>query len=577
VRTAAADRRSARPAGVCTGAPASESFTSPWPCLPAKLHPTAPWRSRHERIAHCDAAARLPCVPGPSCPSIQAGLRARVTVTGRGAQTESRTARRPGLPSAFRAPHGRPDWAIAAPGVPRPAALSGGARRRPAGAARGGSAGVMAASGLDAEALAVLRETQPDAAAEPEPSGAALDAEALAVLRETQPDAAAELDMRGSVRAPGSAAASLPALALVHGEAPAARARRLLAAAPAGERPAAGAESLKAGLAIFEATRARVAAWWRLARPGHAAATPRAPARAAEERDARRGWEWGPSAAAGAGAGSPAEAEERRFRAAAAAAGVPLPPGFSADFAEVAADFAEGAGGDAAAGARIAAASFDDILFGGALLGPPRDARSAVPGAELAPLGAAAPSAAAAGGQGGRAGGPSRAPGGGGALAAEVRTALARVEAAAAATGASLPAGFAAELGAAARDYAEGAGGDARAGARIAAAAAVETLRRRAPAAGRPAARGVAAREGPRGGAGGAGLRQAAAAQGRWDVCFGDGPAAGARAGAGSALCFADNRFVWEVTPRMRMAVTGFLHLQVALLLCSSLDVFASW
>jgi len=497
---------------------------------------------------------------------------------------ETRAARRPGLPSAFRAPHGRPDWAIAAPGVPRPAAHSGGAQRRPADAARGGATGAAPASGLDAEALAVLRETQPDAAAEGELPGAALDADALAMLRETQPDAAAELDARSSIRAAGSPAASLPALALVHGrlaitlgsgEAPAARARRLLVAAPAGERPAAGAERPTAGLAIFEAARTRLAALWRSAMPGHAAAAPRASAYAAEEQAPRRGWEWGPTVAAGAGAGSPAEAEERRFRAAAAAAGAPLPPGFSADFSEVAADFAEGAGGDAAAGARIAAASFDDILFGGALLRQPRDARSPVPEAELAPLGAAAPAAAAAGGRGRRAGGPARAPGDGGALAAEMRAALARVEAAAAAAGASLPAGIAAELGAAARDYAEGAGGDARAGAHIAAAAAVEALRQRAPAAGRPAARGAAAREAPPGGAGGAGLRQAAAAQGRWEVCFGDGPAAGARAGAGSALCFADNRFVWEVTPRTRLS-TGYLHLQVALLLCSGPDMFAS-
>ncbi|KAK9826099.1 hypothetical protein WJX81_002927 [Elliptochloris bilobata] len=54
------------------------------------------------------------------------------------------------------------------------------------------------------------------------------------------------------------------------------------------------------------------------------------------------------------------DAKEQRFRAAASAAGTALPSTFAADFDEVARDFAEGAGGDTAAGARLAAVSFNE-------------------------------------------------------------------------------------------------------------------------------------------------------------------------------------------------------------------------
>lgn len=250
--------------------------------------------------------------------------------------------------------------------------------------------------------------------------------------------------------------------------------------------------------------------------------------------------------------------------------------------AQVARDFAEGAGGDLAAGVRLAAASFDEVLFRGKLFAPPRGH----PPGPLAPSGS-----------------PAHALGGSiteiidgeGAVAA----ALAGLARAAARLGVPLPQGFAGTLAAAARDYAEGAGGNLAAGARIAAAAAGEALQRAAlsrvglrwqglgsgsknvaaspgvgpaqaaapPAVLSPAASGPDRRARMRAKAGDAAVGElqrprrpcdhaagGAAAQ-RWAVCFGEGPAAGGAQGPGSALCFAGNRSVWEAralhTPAM--------------------------
>ena len=248
---------------------------------------------------------------------------------------------------------------------------------------------------------------------------------------------------------------------------------------------------------------------------------------------------------------------------------------------QVARDFSEGAGGDRAAGARLAAASFDEVLYRGMLLGPPRGR----PARPLAPAGS-----------------PLHAPGGSdaGAIDGEeaVAAELAGLTRAAARLGVALPQGFAGDLAAAARDYAEGAGGDLAAGARIAAAAAAEALQRAArikvglrwegsgpgfkntPAAPgpgsvqaaapalSPAASGPVRRARTRATAGSAAageLQQpgrpcrhvagTAAAQ-RWAVCFGEGRAQGGAPGPGSALCFAGNRFVWEARPlRARLLV----------------------
>ena len=241
--------------------------------------------------------------------------------------------------------------------------------------------------------------------------------------------------------------------------------------------------------------------------------------------------------------------------------------------AQVARDFAEGAGGDPAAGARLAAASFDEVLFRGQLFGPPRGH----PSGPLAPAGSPAhalgePSAGLIDGE------------------EAVAAALAGLTRAAARVGMPLPQGFAGTLAAAARDYAKGAGGNLAAGARIAAAAAAEALQRAAlsrvglrwqglgpglnnvaaapgvgpaqaaapPAVPSPAASRPERRAPMRAAAGDAAVRElqrprrpcehaagGAAAQ-RWAVCFGEGPAAGGAQGPGSALCFAGNRYVWE-------------------------------
>lgn len=269
--------------------------------------------------------------------------------------------------AAFAAPHGRPDWAISAPSAlpgcdqavpavwaskapdsdPDPAMPSanaaGAAARRVPGAPRTGNAqgtGLGLGLRLDSEALDVLRALQPDAAAELEAPGMLEPIQGAAKLHVSP--------KHNTVRSAAESAQSRKAGRLL-----------LLTAGP-------GKAGSVSGSGLTEAARkcaAQVAAWWRSMVDRRAAGAMRAvqeerkQAPAPEQalpRETPKQREVGPIAA-----------EEQRFRVAAAAAGAALPGSFGADFREVAADFAEGADGDLAAGARIAAESFDEVLFEG--------------------------------------------------------------------------------------------------------------------------------------------------------------------------------------------------------------------
>lgn len=175
--------------------------------------------------------------------------------------------------------------------------------------------------------------------------------------------------------------------------------------------------------------------------------------------------------------------------------------------------------------------------------------------------------------------------------------ALAELQRAAADAGSQLPAGIAAELSAAAEDHAAGDVGYAAAGAHIAAAAAEEALRKGASGsrsglglgsglggtasapASAAATRGAAAARvlgSPRSPGAGAPVATAGAPQRNekknaacgdgaderarqaWAVCFGEGPPARRPRGAGSAFCFAGNRFVWEAR-----LLPGFVNMRI--------------
>ena len=163
-----------------------------------------------------------------------------------------------------------------------------------------------------------------------------LDADALAVLRSLQPDAAAKLELA----TPGAQSAERGTASFAGTAELERRGGRRLAAAAAVEGP--GFRSRVGSLDAARARAAAVAAWWREVSAGQATA-PRQ-ANEPDQAHARPQQRRGPasargapaSAAAAAAAGSWAIAgEERRFRDAAAAAGVLLPGTFTDDFEEV--------------------------------------------------------------------------------------------------------------------------------------------------------------------------------------------------------------------------------------------------
>lgn len=248
--------------------------------------------------------------------------------------------------SGFDAPHGRADWALTAPSAghaaPDNLRSNSAAGTRPVQVADSTSPVPGRLPADTHEALAKQAalgrgsaEGFTDNPGVPGP-GLRLDADAAAVLRTLQPDAAAELELA----APGASTAEAGAASLVRPAESKGRGGRRLAAAAADEGP--GSAS---GLGSLDAARARaaaVAAWWR----GVSAGQTTAPRQATEPDQAHAGPQQRPrpasagggpaSAAAAAAAGSGAIAgEERRFREAATAAGASLPGTFTGDFEEV--------------------------------------------------------------------------------------------------------------------------------------------------------------------------------------------------------------------------------------------------
>ena len=246
--------------------------------------------------------------------------------------------------SAYEAPHGRPDWALTAPSAAHaaPSNLRSRSAAGPQPVQIADSAipvpGRLPASTHEASAgrAALGRGSAEGFTGNPGNPGLRLDADALAVLRSLQPDAAAELELT----APGAQMAESGTASLAGTAELERRGGRRLAAAAADEGP--GSAS---GLGSLDTSRARAAAvatWWRGVSAGQATA----PRQAREPDQARAGPKQRPdpasargapaSAAAAAAAGSGAIAgEERRFRDAAAAAGASVPGTFTGDFEEV--------------------------------------------------------------------------------------------------------------------------------------------------------------------------------------------------------------------------------------------------